>query len=185
MSQIVKTVNFYSQDRNDIPKLNDLEKQMARTYQEILQEMTACMQSQTGKQLDFTPGSFTSILMSTIASQLAEMEHRMIKSFMIPPEQLQVRLYHYPDGTDSVARPKDGQTFIVQHDAYNSTEYIWDDVQEQWSPNSHCQVKNQSVDFIPINIVIHEGSEVKCECGSEKTGSNKHSTWCQKFNPDF
>lgn len=43
---------------------------------------------------------------------------------------------------------------------------------------------NKPIDFMPINIMISEASSLVCECGSEKAGSNKHSTWCKKFNPD-
>ena len=43
---------------------------------------------------------------------------------------------------------------------------------------------NQSIDFLPISIHLGNMDELKCECGSEKTGSNKHSTWCKKFSPD-
>jgi hypothetical protein len=39
------------------------------------------------------------------------------------------------------------------------------------------------LDFIPIQLRI--GDDLKCECGSEKTGSNKHSTWCDKYSPDM
>lgn len=27
-------------------------------------------------------------------------------------------------------------------------------------------------------------STLKCQCGSESVGSNKHSTWCQKYSPE-
>lgn len=36
------------------------------------------------------------------------------------------------------------------------------------------------IEYIPIKITISTDYP-KCECGSEKTGSSRHSNWCQKY----
>jgi hypothetical protein len=84
-----------------------------------------------------------------------------------------------------VHRPSDGQKFILQTDPYNSDEFMWDDALQQWFRIAHnAKVKiSKPIDFIPITIHIGNLDSLKCECGSEKVGSNKHSSWCKKFDP--
>lgn len=95
-------------------------------------------------------------------------------------------LYTYPDGTKSVVKPKQGQTYCYYTPMNTVQDWIWDDVAQTWIKFKETSVGTPQF-FIDFSE-MEEGPDklrepTKCECGSEKTGSNRHSTWCQKYNP--
>lgn len=94
---------------------------------------------------------------------------------------MRIVTYTYPDGTKSIRRPRDGEMFRVW-DQVDQNEVIWqwDGYKEHWYRTKTVQVPT-AMDFIQVNITIEAD---KCECGSEKTGSNRHSSWCKKWNAE-
>lgn len=82
--------------------------------------------------------------------------------------------YTYPDGTQGSRRPRDGEYFVRSLNGSHKTEtFQWDDFLGHW-----VNVGNgEKVEFEAKTAT----SDIKCECGSESTGSNRHSTWCNKF----
>jgi hypothetical protein len=109
-------------------------------------------------------------------------------------------MYWYPDGT-SGAKPSDGQVFYV-YDSQQNVKSIWqwDDLKQQWfditnnnkplSPPTYVvgsvhrgypTLPKSITDLDNLEIMFGYGDELKCECGSDKCGSPRHSTWCKKF----
>lgn len=113
--------------------------------------------------------------------------------------------YTYPDGTQSVNRPKDGQTYhTLNPDGSLGATWQWDDFKEQWfnissgkpTPQNTATFVPQPIQFfdpkdldnfenIAIDWAFQEGFSValKCECGSDAVGSPRHSNWCRKYDP--
>lgn len=112
-----------------------------------------------------------------------------------------IQTWFMPDGTKSVYRPKDGQQETTFDGLGAATIWEWDDFQETWhnvssgKPNKYntatfpakgprdpfFDIDDEHIDYVPVYSWKDE--EPKCECGSEKSGSNRHSTWCKKFTP--
>lgn len=104
--------------------------------------------------------------------------------------------YTYPDGTKSIRRPKDGEIFRVWDPVdQNETVWQWDGYKVSWYNITNKQtpkvVTGSTVKVFLNGIELEMAGDVsydismdepKCECGSEKVGSNKHSTWCQKWS---
>lgn len=113
-----------------------------------------------------------------------------------PAAPTSVPTYLYPDGTQSTAKPSDGQIFCIwDHNQVVETVWQWEDTQSKWIDVTVNNPKGSSSGARYINIpdfdlvkeferLVDEGNSIKCECGSEKLGSPKHSTWCIKFNPN-
>lgn len=98
--------------------------------------------------------------------------------------------YPYPGGITAPTKPSDGEIYITW-DANGYPKFIhqWSDWSAQWidvtagnvGPYNSVPI-NVNVDFDlekEFEVALDNGR--KCECGAEKCGSNKHSTWCQKF----
>jgi hypothetical protein len=115
-------------------------------------------------------------------------------------------MYWYPDGT-SGQRPSDGQVFYVyDHQQNVKSIWQWDDLKQQWfditnnikplqppiyhvvpsGKYSNLPLPQSLMDLDNLEITIGYGDTDgwKCECGSEKTGSPRHSTWCKKYHPE-
>lgn len=87
--------------------------------------------------------------------------------------------YAYPDGTQSTSPPSDGQVFIEwDHNKKPKRTWQYDDLLKQWF-DIHNLSSEAEFDLVKeFERLIGEGH--KCECGSDKVGSPKHSTWCPK-----
>lgn len=79
----------------------------------------------------------------------------------------------YPDGSPMSFIPKDGYV----HFDTKGNEYTWDGFAQIWfkKPN-----KDYDYDYNREYLKNKEQTK-KCECGSEKSGSNKHSGYCPKY----
>jgi hypothetical protein len=119
-------------------------------------------------------------------------------------------MYTYPDGTQTQNRPVDGQIFYTwDWNGDPIGIWQWDDYLDRWCDITHinnmptsknlgtAHNSNTGTYTIPTsgNYSINGKTQHydagdsftwypetnKCECGAEKTGSNKHSTWCPKY----
>lgn len=108
-----------------------------------------------------------------------------------------------PDGTKTNTKPKDGEKFaIVDMITGTQTDWMWDDFQDLWfnvSSGNKPNKQNTATFAIPpsykysiyrfdndkeamsFDLEFNKSLGIKCECGSEKCGSDRHSTWCPKF----
>lgn len=102
------------------------------------------------------------------------------------------QVYVYPDGTASVHEPSDGQVFM-EWDVSQKVKRVWqyDGFKRQWfdvtvsgKPIPYAftrKMDETDEEFrkrVTGQITIQK---TKCECGSEKCGSSKHSSWCPKY----
>ena len=102
--------------------------------------------------------------------------------------------YIYPDGSMSHNKPVNGDTYAVPDPSYSGgwAMWAWSDSKGQW-----INITNNSANLrIPANLAAYinvdigssgksykelvEAKKTKCECGSEKIGSNRHSDYCPK-----
>jgi hypothetical protein len=111
-------------------------------------------------------------------------------------------MYWLPDGT-SGPRPTDGQVFYV-YDGQQNVKSIWqwDDLKQQWydittnqplkpppyvimkiAPGKHpfLHLPQSIMDLDNLDIKLGYGEDLICECGKDKHGFAKHSTWCKKY----
>lgn len=93
-------------------------------------------------------------------------------------------MYAYPDGTTSTNRPVDGQVFYIFNPFGTPVGiYQWDGLKDQW-----YDVVTMRTNYLEItangDTTASENKNIikKCECGSEKAGSNIHSKWCAKYS---
>lgn len=96
-------------------------------------------------------------------------------------------IYTMPDGTKTTTKPKDGTVFYIWDANQNiKAVYQYDDLKSQWYDVTPTSSKPLYIpppagfDSYPMPYSISL-DKAKCECGSEKTGSNRHSAWCQKY----
>lgn len=95
-------------------------------------------------------------------------------------------IFTYPDGTQGTRRPKDGEVFwTTDNTSGDYIEWQWDDYKQQWfrknkNPSKLFENQYEKLDLSKITEYSLSGSDIRCECGSEKCGSNKHSSWCPK-----
>lgn len=91
------------------------------------------------------------------------------------------KLYTFPDGTQGYNSPIDGQIFYTFDSKGSPTGmWQWDGKLQSWHDIYHNKPNAtgryvRAGDKIQIDIKNN-----KCECGSEISGSNKHSSWCPK-----
>lgn len=120
---------------------------------------------------------------------------------------MRVTTYIYPDGTKSIRKPRDGETYQAWDPSINDARvWQWDGYKNQWFDITKKQAPGSVTITLPpapvmtgknLKITLNgvelkfEGdcsynidAEYKCECGSESVGSSKHSTWCKKWNPN-
>lgn len=95
--------------------------------------------------------------------------------------------YIYPDGTTGFRRPRDGERFYLKDRVDGSiSEWIWDGYAEQWFRKKDGTALSANFkiqyEFEDKEIKLHTNYVKKCECGSEKVGSSRHSTWCAKYS---
>jgi len=148
---------------------------------EILQDMLAAFQASAGVH-DIRPGGVLSTMLSIMAQQMAIMQNMMAQTLIGYPHAIQ-QTWTYPDGTKSLSAPKDGQVFRC-YSANQTKEdcYVWSDKNQNWK-----WIGAKLLAPVDTPIIIHLGNmddESKCVCGSEASGSNRHSSWCNKFSPD-
>lgn len=109
------------------------------------------------------------------------------------------RVYTYPDGTPCASRPKDGAKCVVSKpNSLLVDEWQWNHYKDSWIPTgnsySYHAYYNAAAGYpgkivpdppTPLEVLeagISAKASVKCECGSEKIGSQKHSSWCDKYS---
>src|ERR1035437_4075561 len=85
--------------------------------------------------------------------------------------------YTFPDGTTGSNRPVDGQIFINWNNNLPKDFWKWDDAKGQWL-RSNGDPSPDELDLIKEFDRLCSEYDKNCECGSEKAGSNKHSSWC-------
>lgn len=87
-----------------------------------------------------------------------------------------MKIYVYPDGTMSSNKPVDGQVFVIYDSKQSATSmWQWDGLKEQWyDVTTRPKIKQYDLGYSWTKKKL-------CECGGEKTGSNRHSTWCPKY----
>lgn len=84
-------------------------------------------------------------------------------------------VYTYPDGSKKARRPRDGEKFCVWCNVDQEERvWQWDGFKDRWYD---ITLEDSFNKLIKIDL-----EEDKCECGSEKVGSPKHSTWCKKWS---
>ena len=149
-----------------------------KSREELYKEMVKQIELSFPRQLNLEPGSVLMTIIGVIAEQMCVL-HEQIMQLQINA----VQTWIYPDGTRSVNKPKDGEKFTLHTDPYNSDEFVWSDSSSQWHRVAHnSTIKlEQAIEFVPISITI-EGA--KCNCGSEKVGSPRHSDWCDRYDPN-
>lgn len=122
--------------------------------------------------------------MAIILSNITYQEYKNM--FQI---QAQAQTYIYPDGTQSANPPSDGQIFIEWDQNQNPKRtWMWDDSASQWfdvtSPSSPAPNAMTDFDLVQeFDRLVAEGGvhlNDRCECGSDKVGSPKHSSWCPR-----
>lgn len=119
-----------------------------------------------------------------------------------------VQTWHMPDGTKTATKPRDGAVWTKFDPANGDETWQWDGQLEQWfnvssgKPGAHntktfvvpqpiCPMDLDNMDAFDLELEksgLYEPRTGRkqarsCECGSEKCGSNKHSSWCPKFSP--
>lgn len=102
------------------------------------------------------------------------------------------KAYTYPDGTQSVYRPKDGQVF-TEFDSNGNTQstWQWDDYKEQWfNISSGKPTPQNTATFAPGPFTYKTGGPIEpikvlnseCECGARHTQApNLHLTFCPLY----
>lgn len=102
-----------------------------------------------------------------------------------------LKTFTYPDGSKASREPGDGEVFYIW-DANQQPKSVWqwDGVTQQWHNITGITAAGADPSYgYSFSIDLPEGMEidldrlqqtVKCECGSEKIGSNQHSSWCPK-----
>lgn len=114
------------------------------------------------------------------------------------------KTYTYPDGTQSVNRPSDGQVFIVwDGNQKPQSTWQWDDYLEQWfNVSSGKPTPQNTASFIvptstqpplsdeemeELSALLDEGRQacaVACECGARHTEfPNIHLRFCPLYTP--
>ena len=107
--------------------------------------------------------------------------------------------YWYPDGTPSLTEPTDGTVFFIWPQSHvgnghpiavyrwNSQNQSWLDVTFSNGRSAHSFIAVEMDDSFNLaeefERMVREGK--KCECGAEAVGSNRHSSWCQKWSEDY
>jgi hypothetical protein len=187
-------IDWLAQERIDIPDLNDSQSVLdfigvsaeppipafrPKSYNEILQDMLVAFQAEAGIQ-DIRPGGVMATMFSVMAQQMVAMQTMMAQT--LTHSHFGPNTWTYPDGTKSMNAPKDGEVFRCF--SANQTKedcYVWSDKNQNWK-----WIGAKLLAPVDTPIIIHLGNmdEPKCECGSEAAGSNKHSSWCKKFNPN-
>lgn len=152
-----------------------------KTFDEIYKDVLTSFRTHLGPQFDFRPGSTVSMLIDCIATQLANFQVSL-------QAQMAQQYYVYPDGTKGTNKPRDGQTYSTQDPSTGDiTNWQYDGLQDQW-----CRVGGGRMAGGPgipgasSTIFVNwepESAQPKCECGSDKVGSPKHSKYCKKFDP--
>jgi hypothetical protein len=103
-------------------------------------------------------------------------------------------IYLYPDGYYYPKQPIHGDHYMLC-DPHNIpiSDWEWDENRKQWINVSSgvANMGNTKTFVMPTLIPVEylRGDfkfdlkllVPKCECGSEKAGSNRHSTWCEKY----
>lgn len=92
-------------------------------------------------------------------------------------------MYVYPDGTTSAKEPADGTVFYF-YDKNQSVIgiYQYDGFLGSWYDITNGTPTRSTLDDGMVNTALDISKPLmKCECGAEKSGSNRHSTWCKKF----
>lgn len=99
-----------------------------------------------------------------------------------------VKSWHMPDGTKTSHEPKDGQVWTKWDAVGNGETWMWDGLKQQWFNISSGRPTPQNTRTFAISCpmddsdgIQHSRYNPECECGSEKCGSDKHSSWCPKF----
>lgn len=102
--------------------------------------------------------------------------------------------YIYPDGNYSGRKPKDGEVFSLIKNGATESTWQWDGFVEQWfnvSSGKPSKVNTATfalppVHFDPVTVdskSVWGESTKKCQCGSHKVNSQKHSDWCDLYDP--
>lgn len=178
--------NVISNERIDLSDWRPIE---LKSREELLSEMVSTFTAHMGGHVDVRPGTAISALFETMAGMMAEMQFNLAASYNsvnLGGGTVPKKTWVYPDGQSYNAEPTDGQQFdLVQTNQIDS--YIWDGFLEKWvliSMTDKSFVYLQGGQFTDKEIKLHKDYAPECECGSEKSGSNRHSNWCKKFNPD-
>jgi hypothetical protein len=88
---------------------------------------------------------------------------------------VQTQIYTYPNGIQSTNRPVDGQVFY-NWDSSGHPLSIW-----QWDSNRDQWIRVDDEKEPKLDLEKSFKSMLNCECGAESCGSNKHSSYCQKY----
>lgn len=175
-------INWLAQERIDIPTYspNPVEIEI-KSHQEIMNDMMTSFYAHTGELVESRPGSMFHAIFSIVAEQLVKMQAAQTYPGIPAPQT-----WAYPDGTKATRKPGDGEVFRkLSSNAAQEDCYIWYDQQQNWKwIGAKIIAPTPKIEFIPITIHIGNVEEMKCECGSEKSGSNKHSDWCKKYDPN-
>lgn len=100
------------------------------------------------------------------------------------------QVWVYPDGSKTLCKPKEGERFNIYDPFMHVIDksFVWSDADGGWievtpHPNNYINMNiDDDFEFF-VNLGNGKSSGPECECGAESTGSNKHYTWCKKWDP--
>lgn len=117
------------------------------------------------------------------------------------------KTWHMPDGTKAASKPNDGQIWTRWDLTGNEVEkWQWEGTRDCWvNVSSGKPTKANTATYVitPLDLDNIDPSDYsldyqhalgaiadslsykapRCDCGSLKVGSPRHSNWCQMYNP--